>query len=183
MFEELKKRLQSTESIVSLILGVAVIFVVGAVIFNTVKNKGVPPDSTEQKKETTGTSTGPISSPTTHTVVAGDTLWGICQRYYSSGYNWKELAKANAIINPDHIEIGQQLTIPVMTPIFPPGQIDGGVMYQKPEAKNYTIVAGDTLWDISVAQYGNGYRWGDIAKANKLMQPNLIHPGNVLTLP
>ncbi|MBI3577682.1 LysM peptidoglycan-binding domain-containing protein [Candidatus Gottesmanbacteria bacterium] len=183
MFEELKKRLQSTESVVSLILGVAVVLVVGAVIVNTLKNKGVLPGSPEQKKETSGTSTGPISSPTTYTVVAGDTLWGICETYYKTGYNWKQLAEANAIVNPNHIEVGQQLTIPVLTPIFPPGQVDAGITDKKPEQKSYTIVTGDTLWDIAVAQYGNGFRWGDIAKANNLPNPNLIYPGSVLTLP
>lgn len=183
MFDELKKRLQSTESIVSLVLGVAVVLVVGSVIVNTIKNKGLMPGSPEQKKEASGTSTGPIESPTTHVVEAGDTLWSISEKFYKTGYNWQDLAKANNIANPDWIQVGQMLNIPVVTPIYPPGQVNSGIMDKKPDSKTYTIVSGDNLWNIAVAQYGNGFRWGDIAKANTLTNPNLIYPGNVLTLP
>lgn len=48
---------------------------------------------------------------------------------------------------------------------------------------SYTVVKGDTLWDIAVRKYGDGYKWVAIAKANHLANPNLIHPGNVFTLP
>jgi nucleoid-associated protein YgaU len=44
-------------------------------------------------------------------------------------------------------------------------------------------VKGDSLWKIAVRAYGDGYKWVSIAKANKLVNPNLIHSGNVLTLP
>ena len=182
MFEELKKRFQSTESIVSLILGLAVVFLIGTVVINTIKNKSTAPGATSTEKKDEATAQ-PISSPTPHEVVAGDTLWAISEKYYKTGYNWPDLVAANAIVNADHIEVGQKLTIPVVTPIFPPGQVNGGVMDKKPEAKNYTIVSGDNLWNIAVAQYSNGYRWTDVAKANGLVNPNLIHPGNVLSLP
>lgn len=49
--------------------------------------------------------------------------------------------------------------------------------------KNYVVKAGDTLWDISVRAYGNGYRWSEIAKINNLQNPNIIHNGNNLVLP
>lgn len=49
---------------------------------------------------------------TTHTVVAGDTLFNIAKQYLGDGNRYMELAKANNIANPDHIEIGQVITIP-----------------------------------------------------------------------
>jgi len=49
--------------------------------------------------------------------------------------------------------------------------------------KSYKVVAGDTLWDIAVRTYGNGYRWVDIARANNLSNPDLIYPGNNFQLP
>lgn len=52
-----------------------------------------------------------------------------------------------------------------------------------PAGSRYTVKAGDTLWDISVRTYGNGYRWGEIAKANNLQNPDLIFPGNTFNLP
>lgn len=47
----------------------------------------------------------------------------------------------------------------------------------------YTVVRGDSLWKIAQKAYGDGNRWVEIAKANKLANPNLIHAGNVFTLP
>lgn len=57
------------------------------------------------------------------------------------------------------------------------------VVNSKLSGNSYTVVKGDTLWDISVRAYGNGYRWVEIAKLNNLKNPNLIHPGNVFNLP
>ena len=48
----------------------------------------------------------------THTVAAGDTLFNIAKQYLGDGNRYQELAKANNIANPDHIEVGQVITIP-----------------------------------------------------------------------
>jgi nucleoid-associated protein YgaU len=48
---------------------------------------------------------------------------------------------------------------------------------------NYTVVTGDCLWTIAERAYGNPYKWVDIAAANNLADPNLIHPGNVFSIP
>ena len=48
----------------------------------------------------------------THTVAAGDTLFNIAKQYLGDGNRYLELAKANNIANPDHIEVGQVITIP-----------------------------------------------------------------------
>ena len=53
----------------------------------------------------------------------------------------------------------------------------------KPASNQYTVQHGDSLWKIAVAQYNNGYKWVDIARANNLDNPDIIHAGNVLTLP
>lgn len=47
----------------------------------------------------------------------------------------------------------------------------------------YTVEHGDSLWKISEKVYGTGYKWREIAKANKLTHPSLIHAGNVLSIP
>jgi len=56
-------------------------------------------------------------------------------------------------------------------------------MQQEIQGEEYTVVHGDTLWDIAVRAYGDGYRWVDIARANDLDNPDVIHTGNVFTLP
>ncbi len=47
----------------------------------------------------------------------------------------------------------------------------------------YTVVRGDSLWSIAQRAYGDGNRWVDIARANNLANPRIIHAGNVFTLP
>lgn len=54
-----------------------------------------------------------------------------------------------------------------------------------PTAKTYTVKAGDSLWAIAAKYYGKGAEYSKIASANtdKISNPNLIYPGQVLTIP
>lgn len=57
-----------------------------------------------------------------------------------------------------------------------------------PEAssgKTYTVKSGDCLWKIAKQFYGNGAQYTKIYNANtdKIKNPNLIYPGQVLTIP
>lgn len=46
----------------------------------------------------------------------------------------------------------------------------------------YTVVKGDTLWDIAARFYGTGTRWGDIARKNGITNPRRLQIGTVLQL-
>jgi LysM repeat protein len=50
---------------------------------------------------------------------------------------------------------------------------------------NYTVVPGNSLWTIARKTYGNGTQYTVIFGANKqhIRDPNLIYPGQVITLP
>jgi len=50
-------------------------------------------------------------------------------------------------------------------------------------AKTHTVVKGEHLWSIAVKYYQDGYKWAEVAKANKLTNPDRIETGQVLTLP
>lgn len=55
-----------------------------------------------------------------------------------------------------------------------------------PSGTTYTVVEGDTLWDIAGAQLGDVNRWPEIYALNMDTigaNPDLIFPGQVLTLP
>ncbi len=54
-----------------------------------------------------------------------------------------------------------------------------------PEAKYYTVVAGDNLSKISKANYGDPNKYMKIFEANKpmLKDPDKIYPGQVLRIP
>ena len=45
------------------------------------------------------------------------------------------------------------------------------------------MVSGDTLWAISERFYGDGSKYQVIADASGISNPDLIHPGQVLTIP
>jgi len=47
----------------------------------------------------------------------------------------------------------------------------------------HTVIKGEYLWGLAKKYYDDGYKWVNIAQANKLANPNIIHPGNKLTIP
>ncbi len=54
------------------------------------------------------------------------------------------------------------------------------------QPKTYTVVGGDCLWNIAKQFYGNGAQYTQIYDANRSViggNPNLIYPGQVLTIP
>ena len=53
----------------------------------------------------------------------------------------------------------------------------------EPSTQTYTVVSGDTLWAIAERFYGDGNKYQQIADASGVSDPDLIHPGQVLTIP
>jgi nucleoid-associated protein YgaU len=183
MWKQLRKRFNSTESYVSLFLGLAVVLLLGSLVFNYLSARKLLPGQNTALSNQAGNGNETSTPPTSYTVASGDTLWSISEKFYKSGYNWVDLQKANKLTDADLIEVGQKLAIPMVTPIIPQGEISATNITAQPTPAKYTVVAGDDLWDISLKHYGTGYRWPDIAKANNLENPDIIHSGNVLILP
>jgi len=157
-----------------MVLGAVVIVVVGVLIANYFKDRkiGSLPAGGENKTETT------VSQ--TYLVSKGDNLWKIAEKVTGSAYNWVEIAKENNIENPGLIYEGQEFTI------TPKGEISGvktNVEQQSISGATYEVQKGDNLWNIALRAYGDGYKWSEIARENKLVHPNLIHSGNILVLP
>ena len=187
--KELKKYgINLDEQTLSTALGVVVVLVIGVLAYGYFRaNQPNSAASTQQSVEEgeLGSSGSSVSLPATHTVVAGENLWTIAEKYYSSGYNFVDISSANNLANSNKLEVGQSLKIPkveakqatvekAMTTEITLSQISG---------TQYTVAKGDFLWEISLRAYGDGYKWVEIAKANSLSNPNLIFAGTVLKLP
>jgi nucleoid-associated protein YgaU len=54
---------------------------------------------------------------------------------------------------------------------------------EEPAARTYTVQSGDTLWAIAEQFYGDGNRYPEIAGASGIDNPDLIQPGQLLTIP
>jgi nucleoid-associated protein YgaU len=182
MAKKIIEKTSKTDSYVSAALGLAVVLLIGSVIFSLLTKKSAPVTTPEAAKtEADQVQNQPL--PTTHVVKANESLWSIAEIYYKSGYNWVNLREANHLTHPDKIDVGQILTIPNVKPIMPPGEISAASTTSKPRDASYTVKTGDTLWSIAQNEYENGYRWVDIARTNNLANPDVIHAGNLLKLP
>jgi LysM repeat protein len=106
----------------------------------------------------------------TYTVVTGDTLGGIAQKF---GVTSQVIIDANNITDPSRIIVGQQLRIPGAT---------GGAASGSPTVagKVYVVKSGDTLSKIAQA---NGTTVAAIVKANNLTNANVIRVGQKLIIP
>ncbi|MEK7472889.1 MAG: LysM peptidoglycan-binding domain-containing protein [Patescibacteria group bacterium] len=146
-----------------MVLGFFVIVIVGVLVVKYLKtDRGTIPQELLNGSNSTEISTK------VHTVVKGDNLWNIAVTYYGDGFKWVEIATENKLDNASIIEVGQELTIPNVDSIT---------------TATYEVVKGDNLWDIAVRAYGDGYKWVEIANANNMLNPSIIHSGNILVLP
>ncbi len=53
----------------------------------------------------------------------------------------------------------------------------------EPAVRTYTVESGDSLWAIAERFYGDGSKYQVIADASGVPNPDLIQPGQVLTIP
>lgn len=127
-----------------------------------------------------------VALPATHKVVAGESLWTIAEQYYKSGYNYVDIAKVNNLANANVLTVGQQLTIPkveVRQPLTIANATTPVITQSRITGNSYMVVKGDSIWEISVRAYGDGYQYQKIVMANHLTNPSLIFSGNKLTIP
>lgn len=63
------------------------------------------------------------------------------------------------------------------------GLAHGQVQLREGFPQQYTVVTGDTLWDISGKFLREPWKWPELWQANpQIENPNLIYPGDSLTL-
>lgn len=84
----------------------------GTQMYRVVGNKAVKTGSTGRQ---TNNSPAPKKTNKTHTIVSGDTLWGIAKRYYGDGSKYTKIVDANKdkVSDPNNVPIGTVLIIPI----------------------------------------------------------------------
>ncbi len=97
----------------------------------------------------------------TYTVRPGNTLYAIAQFF---GTTVQDIAKENGLVYPYTIYPGQELILPVEEITSP---------------RYYVVRPGDTI--VSIAER-YGLNIDDLLNLNRLENPNIIYPGQILRL-
>ncbi|WP_081444359.1 LysM peptidoglycan-binding domain-containing protein [Xylanimonas cellulosilytica] len=165
----------------------------------------VPPATTVAKRVATGEGTsspsgvppaGALPAPaprpaapgtTAYTVMRGDSLWQIAKDHLGDPLRFPEIVALNGATlgdDPDFLLPGTVLALPT-TDVPPPART-------VTSAGTYVVEPGDTLSQIAADELGAAERYPEIFEAsrntiqpdgNTLTDPDLIHPGDILTIP
>ena len=138
-------------------------------------------------------------------VVSNDNLSKIAIKFYGPeegnrlvNINKIFNANKNVLDSPDDVGVGQKLIIPSLNtqqfelvPLGP--RPSAGVVERvkkalknvnaKTELPVYTTKDGDSLWQIAASKLGDGSRYHEIVKLNKLEDPDTVPIGIKLKMP
>jgi nucleoid-associated protein YgaU len=104
-----------------------------------------------------------------HTVVAGETLKELAERWYGDGHLWTIISIANRLPDGDPVQ--------------------GTTLIQPRLNRKHTVVGGDTLWKLVEDNYGDGDTDRTltlvkiVAAANFIDDPDYIMVGQVIYFP
>lgn len=182
-----KKYIKSSEELVSMLLGLAIMVVVVVLIFNFVQRKKgtveipgandvvLSEDAIKEKQ----------SKENLYVVEKGDNLWKIAEKRYNDGYAWTKIAKENNLKNPGVLYVGQELKMPVIEQTVTTTKISSSSVNTIDQGVDYKVVKGDSLWKIAVRAYGDGYKWTVIYQENKAIIPraNGLEIGMTIKIP
>lgn len=185
---------QSTEDVVSMFLGLAIVVVVFLLVINFF----------HQKKSGNVELAGVSSTPTTavivetkdktvepkiekvtageYVVAKGDSLWKISEKMYGTGYSWTVIAKTNQIKTPGVLTVGQKIQLPAGEKKITATKETVKTI----ESDHYVVAKGDSLSKIALWAYGDQFQWTKIWEANKKIigtNPRIIYSGQELVIP
>jgi nucleoid-associated protein YgaU len=103
--------------------------------------------------------------------------------YAADGAAWSTKTETDAPPPPEPEPAAAEVTTAPEEPVPAPEPEPAPAPEPEPTARTYTVEAGDTLWAISERFYGDGSKYQVIADASGISNPDLIQPGQVLTIP
>src|SRR5260221_6304399 len=157
------------QSYSSFLLGIVAVIVLCLFVVSVIRQQ-------HKIQQTSSLSTGPVQSATTqpsptpgativengntyYVVKPNDSLWTIAEKIYNDGYQWTKIATANNLANPSIIFTGDKLLLPDAPKPSELGQV---MQKENPQTNaitgnSYVVVKGDSLWDVAVRAYADGY--------------------------
>lgn len=105
----------------------------------------------------------------THRVRLGDDLWGLAERYYGSGDQWRRISAANPALQArPTVQLAEGIDLVIVEPFH-----------------TVTVRAGDTLRALAAQHLGDESRWPEIRRLNadRITDPDLIAVGWQLRIP
>ena len=155
-------------------------------------NPGVPPETDGDGQP--GPAVNRVVPPSfvEYTVKADDkSLAEISRKFYGTPDQWRAIARANPLMDPERVKVGRVIRIPA-----DPENIQGKVVKADPpegpttgpeKAVEYTVLDGDSLSTISQQFYGTTRQAKFIFEANrerlKLKSMDSIRAGQTLVIP
>ncbi|MFE6153643.1 LysM peptidoglycan-binding domain-containing protein [Streptomyces sp. NPDC057889] len=171
----------------------------------TMEHASPAPASVDNAARTATTAQTAAATKEHHVTVEGVVAYDVAEQRLGNGLRWRDIARLNPelpITGPSSsLSAGTTLTLPAdATPAAPSAsgaasglqaQLASSSLTASEDASEqgshstYTVRPGDTLWDISEDQQGDPTRYPQIVEANPnvIKNPNLIHPGDHLTIP
>jgi nucleoid-associated protein YgaU len=144
-------------------------------------------------KSETGISVSDTSNiilPKTYKVAAGDTFSGIAYRLYGDEARWVAIAKANPLVDPIRLKIGQELKLPDLKSDHKRSReefenVKDSITIPATKSQIVFVEPGDTLSGIAYRMYGKASLWRLIFDANrdKLRSPDRVQVGMKLKVP
>jgi len=180
-----------TEELLSTIFSVLILVLLIFGVYSFFQSKFNHPQITQEAAQTASipSQEGPYEPVKVYWIKQGDSLSLIAKQLYGDTIYWPLLQMENGINNVNLIYPGDFLNLPSrellqdFTNKVKPGQISTGASIEALTEKVYKVEKGDTLWHICERRYGDPRKYVDIAKINKIDNPNHIEVDWQLSLP